>query len=93
MHYEEYCKARYVHQSSPLVDRDFYQDLNKIAMRRHTVLTDLECLPFKESSGFGAAIERCLDILLSLSGLLVCAIPFLVIAIAIKIDSPGPVFC
>ncbi|MBI1926493.1 sugar transferase [Candidatus Poribacteria bacterium] len=92
MHYKEYCKARYVHQSSPLVDRDFYQDLNKIAMRRHTVLTDLECLPFKESSGFGAAAERCLDILLSLSGLLVCIIPFLVIAIAIKIDSPGPVF-
>jgi lipopolysaccharide/colanic/teichoic acid biosynthesis glycosyltransferase len=33
-----------------------------------------------------------LDILLSSVGILVCAIPFLVIAIAIKLDSPGRVF-
>lgn len=36
--------------------------------------------------------KRMIDIVLSLIGILVLAIPMLVIAIVIKIDSPGPVF-
>ncbi|MDZ8051841.1 MAG: sugar transferase [Aulosira sp. ZfuVER01] len=36
--------------------------------------------------------KRCLDILGSLVGLLILAILFVPIAIAIKIDSPGPIF-
>ncbi|MDZ7962664.1 MAG: sugar transferase [Aulosira sp. DedQUE10] len=36
--------------------------------------------------------KRCLDIVGSLIGLLILAILFLPIAIAIKIDSPGPIF-
>ncbi len=36
--------------------------------------------------------KRCLDILGSLIGLLILAILFIPIAIAIKIDSPGPIF-
>ena len=92
MYYEEYCKARYVYQSSPLVDCDFYQDLYRIAMSRRFVLKGIEYMPFEKSSVWGAALERGLDILLSSLGILVCAIPFLVIAIAIKLDSPGRVF-
>lgn len=35
--------------------------------------------------------KRLIDVILSMIGLILCAIPMLVIAIAIKIDSPGPV--
>ena len=35
--------------------------------------------------------KRLIDVILSIIGLILCAIPMLVIAIAIKIDSPGPV--
>lgn len=37
-------------------------------------------------------VKRILDIILSLAGLIVLAIPMAVIAVAIKLDSPGPVF-
>lgn len=36
--------------------------------------------------------KRLLDILISLAGLLVLAIPMLLIALIVKLDSPGPVF-
>jgi len=36
-------------------------------------------------------VKRFLDILLSVLGIVICCIPMLIIAIAIKIDSPGPV--
>lgn len=35
--------------------------------------------------------KRLLDIILSLVGLVICFIPMVIIAIAIKLDSPGPV--
>lgn len=37
-------------------------------------------------------VKRLLDLVLSITGIIVLAIPMLVIAIIIKIDSPGPVF-
>ena len=37
-------------------------------------------------------IKRLIDIILSGVGLVVAAIPMLIVAILIKIDSPGPVF-
>ena len=36
-------------------------------------------------------LKRLIDVILSIIGLIFCAIPMLFIAIAIKIDSPGPV--
>lgn len=36
-------------------------------------------------------LKRLLDIILSVLGIVICCIPMLIIAIAIKIDSPGPV--
>lgn len=36
-------------------------------------------------------IKRLIDIILSVVGIVICFIPMLIIAIAIKIDSPGPV--
>ena len=36
-------------------------------------------------------LKRAIDVALSLAGLIVCLIPMLFIAIAIKLDSPGPV--
>lgn len=37
-------------------------------------------------------IKRLLDIVISLAGLLVLALPMLLVALLIKLDSPGPVF-
>lgn len=37
-------------------------------------------------------LKRLLDILLSLIGIILCAVPMLIIALAIHFDSPGPVF-
>ena len=37
-------------------------------------------------------IKRTIDLLLSIVGILILALPMLIIAIIIKIDSPGPVF-
>lgn len=36
-------------------------------------------------------LKRFIDLILSIIGLIICAIPMLLIAVAIKIDSPGPV--
>ena len=36
-------------------------------------------------------IKRLLDMILSLSGLVVLAIPMLILALIVKLDSPGPV--
>ena len=37
-------------------------------------------------------VKRLLDIMLSLIGIMICLIPMAIIAIAIKLDSPGTVF-
>lgn len=37
-------------------------------------------------------VKRCFDIIISLISLIILAIPFLIVAILIKIDSEGPVF-
>ena len=36
--------------------------------------------------------KRLIDIVLSLIGIVVLALPMLIVAVIIKIDSPGPVF-
>jgi exopolysaccharide biosynthesis polyprenyl glycosylphosphotransferase len=41
--------------------------------------------------GFNLVIKRVLDVLLAIGALIVAAIPMLLVAIAIKLDSPGPV--
>ncbi|BAY13179.1 sugar transferase [Calothrix sp. NIES-2098] len=53
--------------------------------------TDWE-LKFIPHPSLKSKFKRCLDILGSLVGLLILAIVFVPIAIAIKIDSPGPIF-
>ena len=40
----------------------------------------------------GLALKRAFDLIASIVGLLFLAVPFAIIAIAIKLDSPGPVF-
>ena len=92
MHYVEYCKAHGVPQTSPSATDDFYEEFNQIAMNRPTVLANIEQMPIKKLSKFHEATRRCVDVLLSCLGILFAAIPVLAIAIAIKIDSPGPVF-
>ncbi|MCM0591452.1 MAG: sugar transferase [Gloeotrichia echinulata IR180] len=49
-------------------------------------------LKFTRHPSVESKFKRCLDILGSLVGLLILAIVFAPIAIAIKIDSPGPIF-
>ncbi|MBW4563606.1 MAG: sugar transferase [Mojavia pulchra JT2-VF2] len=49
-------------------------------------------LQFTPHPSLQSKFKRCLDILGSLVGLLILAIVFVPIAIAIKIDSPGPIF-
>ncbi len=41
---------------------------------------------------FQLGLKRAIDIVLSIIGLLILAVPFLIISIAIKLDSKGPVF-
>ena len=91
MHYIDYCKNLGMHQGPPPAADNLYHGLNRIGMNRRTVLLDIEQMPVRVSK-LGDAVQRCLDILVSCFGILVGAIPSLVIAIAIKIDSPGPVF-
>ena len=92
MHYIEYCKAQGIRQISPIGDHDFYYGLNQITERRASVLADIERMSIKKLSTLYKGIQRCLDIIFGALGLLMSAIPFLAIAIAIKIDSPGPIF-
>ncbi|WP_026735105.1 sugar transferase [Fischerella sp. PCC 9605] len=49
-------------------------------------------LQFTSHPSVRSKFKRCLDIVGSLVGLLILAILFVPIAIAIKIDSPGPIF-
>lgn len=49
-------------------------------------------MPEKNLSGLEKFLKRAIDIVLSLAGLIVAAIPMLIIAICIKLTSPGPVF-
>ena len=95
MHYTEHCKAQgipSIYRRSPLGDDDFYYTLNEIAEHRSTVLADIEQMSVKKLSKLYEGMQRCLDILLSSLGIVIGAIPFLVIAVGIKIDSAGPVF-
>ena len=92
MHYEEYCKEKQIRPISPVANRDFYQDLSEIAMKRTRVLADIENIALKGCGWSQQICIRGLDILLSCVGIIVCAIPFMIIGIAIKLDSPGPVF-
>lgn len=45
--------------------------------------------PFKNT--YKRFFKRLIDILISLIGIVICAIPMVIVAIAIKIDSPGPI--
>ena len=49
-------------------------------------------MPKKNLSGIEKFLKRAIDIVLSLVGLVVASIPMLLIALAIKITSPGPIF-
>jgi len=92
MGYEAYCKAWDVHLTSPLSNDDFYQSLDKIAIRRSAVLAEIERMPIKNLSKLDGIISRGMDLLLCSVGLLVLAIPFLITSIVIKLSSPGPIF-
>ena len=92
MHYEEYCRTKNVNQSAPLVGGDFYSKLSNIALRRQTVLDEIEQIKLKRLSWLNVVVTRGLDILLSCFGLLIGAIPCAVIAVMIKMDSLGSVF-
>ena len=92
MHFTEYCKAQHLHQGAPTEANEFYQGLNQIAKNRCTVLADIQQMSVNPIPKFYEGVQRCLDILLSCLGLVIGAIPFLAIAIAIKVDSRGSVF-
>jgi exopolysaccharide biosynthesis polyprenyl glycosylphosphotransferase len=49
-------------------------------------------MPEKNLSSAEKSLKRAIDIVLSLVGLVIAAIPMLLIALAIKITSPGPIF-
>jgi len=92
MHYQQYCKAQSMYHTSPLARCDFYRDLGDIAIKYSTVLSEIEQMRFEHRSMLYEVVARGLDIFLSLLGLISCVLPFLGIGLAIKINSPGPVF-
>ena len=49
-------------------------------------------MPKKNLSGIERFLKRAIDIVLSVVGLVIAAIPMVFIALAIKITSPGPIF-
>ena len=92
MHYTEYCQAQSRHQGAPLENHDFYQEFNQLVKNRSTVLADIQQVSVNSIPKYFEVVQRCFDVLLSCLGLVIGAIPFLTIAIAIKIDSAGAVF-
>lgn len=51
-----------------------------------------KCHTSWEASMYKRWVKRCLDMILSAAATVVLAVPMLLLAIAIKLDSPGPVF-
>ena len=92
MHYKQYCQAHPMFPLSPLAAGDFYQGLQQIATSRAAVLAEVERMPATPLSEGYAVVQRCIDVLLAGLGILIGAVPALAIAIAVKIDSTGPVF-
>ena len=92
MHYTAYCKTQKAHQGAPFQANDFYRGLKRIAESRSTVLTNIRQMSVNPIPTFLKGVQRCLDMVLSGLGLIVGAIPFVVIAMVISIDSKGPVF-
>ncbi len=92
MNYKEYCKSQNPYQIFSSINGNLFWDLENIAMSRSAVLNEIQQMPFRSMSKLNTAITRGLDILLSLFGLITSAIPLMIISIAIKIDSAGPVF-
>ena len=71
-----------------------YNDSNWVSVRsRAKSVKNAVLKPRKRSRPiYKYFFKRLIDILLSLIGMIVLALPMLIIAIVIKIDSPGPVF-
>jgi len=92
MYYEDYCRTNSIETAAPLGTGDFYAQLQRIAKRRSRALQEIAQMTTKEEPFFSAVFQRGLDIVLSLLGMCVGALPFLIIAIAIKLDSRGSVF-
>lgn len=65
-----------------------WEDLPKF-MKKEEVRVYYDILKKKQLSLF---LKRCFDIVMSVLLLIILAIPMVVIAIMIKIDSPGPIF-
>ena len=59
---------------------------------KHRARSGFKMVVWKSSIWFAYALKRLLDIVLSLAALVVLAPLFLVIAVVIKLTSPGPVF-
>lgn len=92
MNYNEYCKSQDFYKMFPSINSNLFLDLDDIAIKRSAVLHEIQQMSFKSMSKLNTAVTRGTDILLSTFGLFISVIPFLLISIAIKIDSAGPIF-
>jgi lipopolysaccharide/colanic/teichoic acid biosynthesis glycosyltransferase len=70
---------------------DLYSLVHDKKLRRRTTIF-LELVPKNEAHLFAEAIKRSFDVIVAMVGLMLLAPLFLVIAAAIKLTSPGPVF-
>src|ERR1700761_3279550 len=70
---------------------DFYSLVHDKKLRRRAAVF-LELVPRNEAQLFAEAIKRIFDVIFSAAVLVVTAPLFLLIALAIKLTSPGPVF-
>ena len=93
MHYREYCLDGAKHLgASPTGDMGFYEDLKKVAKLHSAFFKSVELMPPVRLPLWYLILKRAIDFVGSAVGLLLCSFPFLVISIAIKFDSSGPVF-
>ena len=75
------------------LSKEIQQLLEEMSARKETgVRTKLRMAVWKSTIHFSYGVKRLLDIVLSLIALIVLAPLFLVLAILIKLTSPGPVF-
>ena len=64
----------------------------KMTKQEKKLYCDIEIYKLKLSQRIYVGFKTIIDFLIALVGLIICIIPFIIIAIAIKCDSKGPVF-
>ncbi|RKY03932.1 hypothetical protein DRP77_05155 [Candidatus Poribacteria bacterium] len=94
MHYREYCMLNGAKHLgiSPTGDIGFYEELKIIAKKHSSFFSSVELMSPVKAPRWYPILKRLIDTTASILGLMFCSFPFLIISIAVKFDTSGPVF-